>query len=293
MTQVPQAIISFADSFDGQYDTIAQLLDQIGNQPPTAQQKSDLTELLKYLGGVLDEQQRIIDGDKDKIANYQRLLVEDHASLIDGTRSITELVTEDKATVMTLNADIQKLRTDIENIRTAVFNPGIVKVGLKIVLAILTLDFGSMNEVNQVRKLVFSVGGLGRSIGGLTLSDQAVAKDLGRIQQDQRKISIENRQIVVLNTIADTLNQLVDANAKARNAIQAISDHWRDVISEVETAVTRLSSAEGSIEEIVDRATLQDRRQSWIQLKEFARKMQFSLSNITIEPPVEITSEPL
>jgi hypothetical protein len=288
MTQVPQAIISFADSFDGQYDTIAQLLDQIGDRPPTTQQKSDLTELLKYLGDVLNEQQRIIDSDKDKITNYQRRLAADHASLIDGTRSITELIKEDRATVMKLNADIQKLRQDIENIRTAVFNPGFLKVGLRLIVAFLTLELESVGEFNQARRLVFSLGGLGHSISNVTDADHVIAEDQDRIQQDQRKISIENRQIVMLNAIADTINKLVEVTAKASDAIQTVSDRWRDVASEVESAITRLSTAEGSIVEILNRSSLENRHQSWMSLKEFARKMQFSLSNITIEPPVQI-----
>ena len=54
MTAIPQAIINFNNTFEGQYDTIMGVLKEIGINPPTPQQKQNLADIDERIAGGND-----------------------------------------------------------------------------------------------------------------------------------------------------------------------------------------------------------------------------------------------
>ena len=110
MTAIPQAIINFNNTFEGQYDTIMGVLKEIGINPPTPQQKQNLLTLMNALLAAMTAEQTAISGANTSLIQFNDNLSNDHTQLTTGAASVTAAIQYDKADVDAMKKKVQALQ---------------------------------------------------------------------------------------------------------------------------------------------------------------------------------------
>ena len=289
MTAIPQAIINFDNSFEGQYATIMALLTQIGGGTPTPQQKKDLlTEMNALLSALGTQQQSILDANT-RLIQFNDNLSADHQALTTGASSITNAITSDKNDVVMMNQAIKNLNLDIQ-----MYNQIVTWSAIGLVLSVFACIVGIVLAVATfgagVVVIVGAAIGAGASIAGLAVAETKIKEDTQNIQKAQQELSDDNQQIVVLNSVANAVDGLVQKNAAAGKSMETVLSDWATLMVKMKAVIDDLDQSEGDIGSVLDTGDMVTTRSAWQQLAAFAGNMQSSLGGITAEAPVKVST---
>jgi predicted nucleic acid-binding Zn-ribbon protein len=288
MTSVPQAVINFDNSFEVRCQTIMTLLDTIGENPATDEQKRKLKEEMDALLDELKLQQSTIKEDQDKLTQYKDNLSADHKALTTGAASITEAINKDKEAVKALNDDIENLKWQI-SIWDHVCTASEIQFGTAVVFS-LVLFFRWRSGTASGGDVFLPLALFGEATAGTILSKEKIRGLKQKIDADAEKISDENKQIAHLNEVAATVNSLVDNNNGAMIAMDKVVDKWNTLTSEMQKVVDDLANAEGDIGKVIDKQSMTKTKDAWTDLMRFATQMQITLTSITLMPPEDTES---
>lgn len=279
---MPQAIISFNDTFDAAYDIIMQLLKDIGSNPPTDQQKQALMDAIQALKNELDTQQTHIQGVRDQVVQFNDNLSSDNTALTTGSASVTNAITEDKKKVVDLTADISKLQVQISTMQK-LLTAAEIGIVAGVVVSMILMETGPA-------ALVVGVLSIGGSAAALIAAATIIRKDQDKIIDDQADIKAESAQIVVLNTIANTVSKLVDTIKDAGLQMDTVLGTWATLSTKMQAVITKLNQASGTdwLKIIKEELDMNSSKRAWDQLTDFATKMQQTTVTVSSDPPLPI-----
>lgn len=287
MTAIPQAIINFGDTFEGQYATIVALLTAIGSGTPTKQQKKDLlTEMNALLVALEAQRQTIVDAN-GRLIQFNDNLSADHQALTTGAASITNAIASDNTDITLVNLAMKNLQADIDAMNqvvkwSAVGLGASIFVGIVgVVVAFVTFGAGALIVAG-------AVVGAGLSIAGLAVAETRIKDDTAALQQKTQQLSDDHRQIAVLNSVANAVDSLAQKNAAAGSAMDVVLSDWATLSAKLKAVIDDLDQAKGDIGSILDLGDMATTRTAWQQLTGFATNMQTSLASITVEKPVTV-----
>lgn len=287
MTAIPQAIINFGDTFEGQYATIVALLTAIGSGTPTKQQKKDLlTEMNALLVALEAQRQTIVDAN-GRLIQFNDNLSADHQALTTGAASITNAIASDNTDITLVNLAMKNLQADIDAMNqvvkwSAVGLGASIFVGIVgVVVAFVTFGAGALIVAG-------AVVGAGLSIAGLAVAETRIKDDTAALQQKTQQLSDDHRQIAVLNSVANAVDSLAQKNAAAGSAMDVVLSDWATLSAKLKAVIDDLDQAKGDIGSILDLGDMATTRTAWQQLTDFATNMQTSLASITVEKPVTV-----
>lgn len=287
MTAIPQAIINFGDTFEGQYATIVALLTAIGSGTPTKQQKKDLlTEMNALLVALEAQRQTIVDAN-GRLIQFNDNLSADHQALTTGAASITNAIASDNTDITLVNLAMKNLQADIDAMNqvvkwSAVGLGASIFVGIVgVVVAFVTFGAGALIVAG-------AVVGAGLSIAGLAVAETRIKDDTAALQQKTQQLSDDHRQIAVLNSVANAVDSLAQKNAAAGSAMDVVLSDWATLSAKLKAVIDDLDQAKGDIGSILDLGDMATTRTAWQQLMGFATNMQTSLASITVEKPVTV-----
>lgn len=287
MTAIPQAIINFGDTFEGQYATIVALLTAIGSGTPTKQQKKDLlTEMNALLVALEAQRQTIVDAN-GRLIQFNDNLSADHQALTTGAASITNAIASDNTDITLVNLAMKNLQADIDAMNqvvkwSAVGLGASIFVGIVgVVVAFVTFGAGALIVAG-------AVVGAGLSIAGLAVAETRIKDDTAALQQKTQQLSDDHRQIAVLNSVANAVDSLAQKNAAAGSAMDVVLSDWATLSAKLKAVIDDLDQAKGDIGSILDLGDMATTRTAWQQFTGFATNMQTSLASITVEKPVTV-----
>lgn len=287
MTTVPQAIINFNNSFQGQSETILGLLAAIGYNPPTPQQKKDLLILLTALYDSLQSQQQQVLAVNANLVTFNDELGSDFKLLSNGADSISHALQSDKNQLTILTADINALKDEIINLNHEISELEIargVTIFLGVIGALVAIGSGGVGA----GILVVSLTGVAIE----TVSETAVKKELvaaqAQLLTDQNDATAEVKQIAVLNGISATVGELVKQNVSSGAAMNDILATWGTLVTKMKAVVDEVQTAENDIGTILDAGDVRTAGVAWGQLTAFATSMQTALGNLVLQPLVNI-----
>jgi uncharacterized membrane-anchored protein YhcB (DUF1043 family) len=284
MTAIPQAIINYDDTFEGQYATIVALLTVIGGTP-TPQQKKDLLTEMNALLAALGVQQKAIQDANVQLIQFNDNLTADHTALTTGASSVTNALTSDKTEVQNLTTRIQALNADLQSNTTLLdFAIAGLAIGAFACLAGIVLAFSTFGI-----GVVVAIGGfvaVAGSATGIALAEVNIQNDTHAIQTGQTQLDADKQQIVILNSVANSVDVLYQQNTLAGQAMDNVLRDWSTLMFKVKNVIDSLEQAEGNIGSILEIGDMASTRMTWQQLAIFATNMQTTLSNITLQDPV-------
>jgi hypothetical protein len=285
MTAIPQAIINYDDTFEGQYATIVALLTVIGGGTPTPQQKKDLLTEMNALLAALGVQQKAIQDANVQLIQFNDNLTADHTALTTGASSVTNALTSDKTEVQNLTTRIQALNADLQSNTTLLdFAIAGLAIGAFACLAGIVLAFSTFGI-----GVVVAIGGfvaVAGSATGIALAEVNIQNDTHAIQTGQTQLDADKQQIVILNSVANSVDVLYQQNTLAGQAMDNVLRDWSTLMFKVKNVIDSLEQAEGNIGSILEIGDMASTRMTWQQLAIFATNMQTTLSNITLQDPV-------
>jgi hypothetical protein len=287
MTNIPQAIVNFDNKFEGQYATIIDLLNAIGGGTPTAQQKTDLLEVMNSLLSELTGQGEVINEANKALIGFNDNLTSDHTALTTGAASVTNAITADKDDVIKQNGRVKNLQADMATWQ-AVATAAEVAIGLSFFAAAIGLWMTIATFGAGALVLAGGIVGLAASVGTTIAANVKIAQDASAILDAQNDISDDNKQVVILNTVASTVDGLMEQNATASKAMMVIMSDWGTLMTKMKSVIDDLDAAEGDIGSILDVGDMKTTKLAWTQLTSFADKMQSAIESIAAVTPVAL-----
>jgi hypothetical protein len=285
MTAIPQAIINYDNKFEGQYATIVALLTQIGTNPPTPQQKTDLLTEMNALLAYMQGQHKVISDSNDALIAFNNNLSTDHTALTTGAASVTAAIQSDQADVKAMKIQIDALHKAVDALNQQVTFSAIgIGGGLFVALIGVFLTIATVGAGAFV--VVLGVAGAVASIGTLIAAEVEIQQANDRITAASAELSTDNQQITVLNSVSTTMDMLMKKNSDAMTSMTTILTDWATLTGKLQGVIDDLNTAEGDIGSILDLGDMATTKAAWTQLAAFAQNMQNGLGNVTVDPTV-------
>jgi hypothetical protein len=279
MTAIPQAIINYKNSFDGQYNTIIALLDAIGINPPTPTQKANLIIEMNALLNALKAQQQVLTDAQSRLVGFNSDISGDYTALNGGAASITEAITEDKSQVVSLGQQIKALQIEVDAMHQEMIYVGL-GVASGAVVGVIGLAFSQTGLGIFVAIIGFA--GMLASVGVMIAAGVRMAQAKDNITADMEALNIDNQQIVVLNSVSNTINMLVEKGGKATQAMAAVLIDWATLVTKMESVIEGLNAAEHDIGSILDLGDMATAKLAWDELADYAQGLQNVLGNVIV-----------
>lgn len=288
MTAIPQAIIDYNNTFQGQYDTIVALLTAIGTNPPTEQQKKDLlTEMNKLLGDLLAKRKTVLDTQQSLIKFNSDISV-DYTALNSGAASITNAIQTDKGDVVAMKGKIEALQLAMDKLHQELVWAGL-GIAAGAIVGLIGLFVGLFTFGLGLFIGLAGVAGMIASTGVMIAAGVEIQQDADAIAEAMNEMNVDNQQIAVLNSVATTIGSLVQKGDVAVKAMATVLNDWATVTVKLQSVIDDLSAAEGDIGSILDLGDMKTTNAAWSQLAAYAQNMQNGIGGVVInDTPVEI-----
>ena len=289
LISIPQSIINFNNEFQGQLDTIKEIVTDIGKNKPTKEQRAELITIMtrlqsdlgkKGLGGEIKKLRK-------KVKNFGNDMSPDLKLLDQNSQTITKAIKEDKDTILDLQTDIGNLRAKIAA-NNAIATISEIGDGVFLVTGLVGgWIAAAFNPVAGIIVLIVGVIGLAASIAGTIAANVEIGQEQKAILDKTSQISQENKQILAMTSMAQHFTLLEAENKLAAIAIDDVHNAWKTLQSKLDAVVENLQNDQNDIGSFFEKGDLKTTESSWNQLAAWAEKMEASVSNSSFDSTLE------
>ena len=284
-SKVPQAIINYGNIFTSATGDILQILANSNDNPSPPEMKR-IIALLEALLDSLTTQQMTVTGLQARLKKFSDDVLNDNNNLQTGTDSIQNALNMDEQTKQKIMGMILKLQTEIaQNTEKALASEIGIGVGIFIAVAAFGLALATGGLGAPLLVGAIAVAGVGAAVGTTTAYSIDAERDREKLLSEQQQFTDETNQILALTGLVGTLNQIVNLNETAQQALTVVATLWDDLKGKLQSVIDDLKQAD-KVTGVLQQVELQAAQTAWGQLVKFATQMQAVTSSITLQPPL-------
>ena len=290
MSTVPQAFVSFNDTFQPTAQIIVGIMDSLqdGTGNPSTQQKQELeatvTKLQQYINQTITDVEGLLQKSKKVISEINSF----YTTVTQGSQSAQQILKVDGMQIINLKNQIsalqQKLTDDMEQVQadenSFLHGIGDLLYSFTIGLAVNTM---SGDVAADVSSIVTSVIEIGSSAEDTNKSTETVEEDVQNIANLQNQLDSDELVVAALQGLINTVKKLADFNNGILIALPQVINLW-----------TCLGDACGQILEILNQPVIDLRLVSllsgisgaastWNDIEQYANSiLDVNITNSTI-----------
>lgn len=274
MMVVPQSLIGFNAAFQAEFNAIVTDLSILIQNPNNPAVAASLASTLQSLLNSVRAQNQTLTSLQQQLAEFSANLGPDAQTLQAIASNAQQSAGDDQQAIDQLTAQIAQLQADIrkyQKLMTAGEIGGFVSFWVGLVGVALTV--AGVPEVG-VPLLVVGVAGTGAGIALTVVESQNIKAAQANINGDLATISGLDQDIVYLNSLSTEMNQLVQANYLAQQAITVVQTMWSTLEADLQATIDSLTTAQADVsaQEYHDAmAQVGAAESSWADVEAFAQ----------------------